>query len=625
MLYFRRKQYSLVNLKFYLLPFFCLFSYLSQAQIIEGGCIKINFENILDATPMTGLPIGDQYYESTGISFYLDSGELPVLAGIGPPLEAFISVWGDDTSSDDDILGNYMLTDNGILALNDLIPLNISFENPIDTMSAVVLDLDGDEYFDVIAYDEFGDILYEQRFSAGDPGTGDGIATPIGFNLPDCFGTIYSMKFEGQRNDGEGFGFAMDNFQFCFEGVDILEDLEVITTDVSCGDNLGKIEISNDETLSLMYSIDGNNFNATGIFTDLEVGDYLIIIEDQNGCQTELNETVVEIGAPEIEDVIITHTSCGENNGSFEVLSNHGIGTVYFINELEPSSSNVFSNLAAGTYPITIVDITGCITVVEVTINASQNLLINEVIGEDDDCQKRVGSISMAAMGANGDVLYSIDNGLNFQEESIFDSLSQGFYQLMIQDELLCTAKDSILIGETPGLSVGPVQVTGTICGTQSGIIQFTISGGTGDFMYQLNGEQVLDLSSFRDLDVGVYDIVITDEIGCIFDFSAEIGLPICPVYFPNIFSPISEDGNNRFKLYTLDGQDIQIVSYEIFDRWGSRIYSAYNFDIYSDDQWWEGQNAGINWSSGVYVYKVELEYYEGSREIFTGDVSLIR
>ena len=80
-----------------------------------------------------------------------------------------------------------------------------------------------------------------------------------------------------------------------------------------------------------------------------------------------------------------------------------------------------------------------------------------------------------------------------------------------------------------------------------------------------------------------------------------------------------------EFKIYTNEGQNVNIIQYQIYDRWGTRIYSASNFGIYNNGFWWNGNDAGYKFSTGVYAYIIEVEYFDGSRETFFGDITLLR
>jgi len=404
-----------------------------------------------------------------------------------------------------------------------------------------------------------------------------------------------------------------------------LDDLEVVSTNIICQDNPGAIQVINNGDLNLMYSLDGNNFNDTGLFSDLIVGEYLILVQDENGCQAFLNAEVMAAGPTVIEDIIVTHTSCGLDNGSFEVIASQDENVIYFIDAFDLSDSNIFTDLSPGTYPITIIGPTGCSASSQVVINPSEALIYDGLLGEDDACQKTVGSIEINVTGGTGNISYSFDDGASFQEGEFIDSLSQGFYHLIIQDESFCSHMDSIEIGETPGLVAGPISITETICEIPSGIIQFSAEGGTGSLKYQINGGPLQELPYFDNLSEGLYEVAAVDEIGCFIDLEAEIEVPICPIFIPNIFNPLDLNGNGEFRIFTNDGAEVNIITYQIYDRWGNRIYDASNFNISSETGWWNGNADNIKWSSGVYVYHIEVEYYNGSRELFTGDITLMR
>lgn len=71
---------------------------------------------------------------------------------------------------------------------------------PVDSASGVVLDIDYSERFTIEARDSAGDVLELVTIAAGDPGTGDGIATPWGFSRSSA--DVASIRFEGTRRSG---------------------------------------------------------------------------------------------------------------------------------------------------------------------------------------------------------------------------------------------------------------------------------------------------------------------------------------------------------------------------------------------------------------------------------------
>lgn len=180
------------------------------------GCAILDFETIPGETPVEGLLISTQFFDSLGISFSLENGELPRLAKVGAPATAFGGAFGPDTPAPGQNIGSFFLTDDGVLSGLNAPPLIVSFAFPIDTASGSVLDIDFDETFTVEARDSSGQILEQVIIMAGDPGTGDALATFWSFSRDTA--DIYSIRFVGTRNAPGAFGLGFDNFTTCAPG-----------------------------------------------------------------------------------------------------------------------------------------------------------------------------------------------------------------------------------------------------------------------------------------------------------------------------------------------------------------------------------------------------------------------
>ena len=188
-----------------------LFCILVVGAVLEMGtsqskqCLTIDFESFENTNPTEGLLISDQFLNQFGVTFELESGSYPVLARTGSPQTAFSSMYGSDTPAPNQNIGTFFITDDGKLLGLQSIPLIVRFNNPVDSVSAIILDMDFDETITVEARDEKDVPIFTKVIKAGDNLTGDGLATPFGFNLEGCVGAIYSLKFVGKRI-----------FNFCF-------------------------------------------------------------------------------------------------------------------------------------------------------------------------------------------------------------------------------------------------------------------------------------------------------------------------------------------------------------------------------------------------------------------------
>lgn len=95
-------------------------------------------------------------------------------------------------------------------------------------------------------------------------------------------------------------------------------------------------------------------------------------------------------------------------------------------------------------------------------------------------------------------------------------------------------------------------------------------------------------------------------------------------VYFPNVFSP-NGDGINDFYYVQGTSNVAQILSLDIYDRWGNQVYSNQNFSVNNEASGWDGTFRQEDASVGVYVFVSQVEYVDGNIEMFQGDFVLNR
>jgi len=107
-------------------------------------------------------------------------------------------------------------------------------------------------------------------------------------------------------------------------------------------------------------------------------------------------------------------------------------------------------------------------------------------------------------------------------------------------------------------------------------------------------------------------------------DFYAE-----CPydslIYIPSAFSPNGDATNDLFQIFSKSGTLNRIVSYRIFDRWGSLIYQRLNFDPYGRGNWWDGTLSNSTANQSVFTYLFEVEFSNGFVKTFKGDITLMK
>ena len=94
-------------------------------------------------------------------------------------------------------------------------------------------------------------------------------------------------------------------------------------------------------------------------------------------------------------------------------------------------------------------------------------------------------------------------------------------------------------------------------------------------------------------------------------------------VYVPNIFSPASSE-NGVVTVY--GGSDVvEIELFEIYDRWGDKLFRVESFAPNDESVGWNGSYRGAQVQPAVYVYYAVVRFIDGERLLFSGDVTVQR
>ncbi len=296
------------------------------------------------------------------------------------------------------------------------------------------------------------------------------------------------------------------------------------------GDN-GEILISaSGGTGSLYYSIDnGGNFQKDdGAFNGLTAGTYPVLLKDDNGCTKPGN--TLEITQPEqvtINDVSKTDLICnGDNSGTITIDAEGGTGTLkYSIQDPAAYYTNggSFASLAAGTYFVRVKDENDCsASYGEVTLDEPTAVTISNQTKKDLTCYGvNTGEITITATGGTGTLLYSVDGGSTYKDNSgDFDGLAPGSnYTVKVKDQNNCVETGNTLnISQPTEIIIAKQNAIDITCnGQNDGQIQLDASGGTGTLYYSINnGSDYSTTKTFTGLGPGTsYTVKIKDDNNC--------------------------------------------------------------------------------------------------------------
>ena len=267
-----------------------------------------------------------------------------------------------------------------------------------------------------------------------------------------------------------------------------------------------------------------------GTFAGLPAGDYSVEVDDTEGCGPvpSGNITITEPTALQVDSVTIQKISCNsDTDGKIEVFITGGTppyaysadnGTTY-------QADSAFTSLAAGTYEIHVKDANECPLYIDsYTLDDPPAVSITGVVTDVTPCFGGTnGAIAVTASGGWNHFLYSIDD-VNFQTTGDFTGLTGGTYTVIVLDSGNCrsTAEFTVDQPEEVTADIARTNYTGDLLGT---ITIAGASGGTPPYDYSISGPggTFTSTTSYADLVLGTYEVVVRDALGCMYQETIEI------------------------------------------------------------------------------------------------------
>lgn len=267
----------------------------------------------------------------------------------------------------------------------------------------------------------------------------------------------------------------------------------------------------------------------------------------------------------------------------------------------------------------------------------SVEIILNEKVPEGADLTierpcfgKSEGSILInSVVGGNPPFRYSLDD-IDFIETPDFQNLPIDEYPLTIRDEIGCEWDTTIAIYELAELILELEPDLEIKLGEEINLP--ALVNRPEQILTKIQWLPTENLSCDTCLNPIAnpyestrYDLFIADENGCTTEgfINLEINKAAC-VYIPNAFSPNGDGHNDRFYLHGV--QNIEMINqFLVFDRWGSLVYEEKKIQPNDPTVGWDGTFLGQNLNSGVFIYYVEIQFIDGRKEIFRGDVLLIK
>lgn len=382
-------------------------------------------------------------------------------------------------------------------------------------------------------------------------------------------------------------------------------------------------------TGSIQITWSANAGGGSGLIASgLADGQYFTTLTDSEGCSIVLNAllTAPPLLTPQI--TVAQPISCYMmQDGQIHASATGGTGGYNFLWNTGTTGS-ILTPVGEGQYQVTVTDSLGCIAQSSISLTSPLplNLQIDEV---DPDCFGSAnGQITVNVTGGTGPYLYKLNQG-GLVSSGFFTNLKEGDYTILVTDINGCeTVGNTVLIGpQAFTIDAGPdISIE-----LGESVTLDATSNTTGSLTFLWEAVQSGHLSCFTcpnpvasPLFTTTYTVIGTDERGCRdIDNVVVFVIPNRVILVPTAFTPNSDGQNDLIVIHGKD--ETYIHTFQVFDRWGEKLFEANDFMINNPNIGWDGRFRGSDMNGGVYIWVLDAEFPDGYRQQYSGQTTLIR
>jgi gliding motility-associated-like protein len=373
---------------------------------------------------------------------------------------------------------------------------------------------------------------------------------------------------------------------------------------------------------------------TTKTATALHAGTYSVTITDKLGCQASSSITILLISG--IETAITNIDVLCKNEATAWAKAKGLTGTPPYTYQWDVNAgsqtTDMVSNLIAGTYFVTITDAIGCFEVDSTVISEPAAVLSIEIdtimdvscFGDED------GLVQYRGLGGTSPYRYRFDNR-SYSNTTIWANLAPGSYPIMVRDVNGCLENTTVTINEPDEFKVN----LGNDIYIEEGdtaFLQTMFTNGVGPFTYSWMPYDALTMSCGDCptpvisglLNTSRYEIEVTDAKGCVStDFIYVFLDKELEIYVATGFTPNNDLINDY--LFVQGPSNAKIISFEVYDRWGEVVFKTNHAPLNNTDFGWNADFNGQPAPLGIYTWIAEIEFIEGTKKVFKGNTTLIR
>ena len=366
--------------------------------------------------------------------------------------------------------------------------------------------------------------------------------------------------------------------------------------------------------------------NDDGVGTDPSFAiNNMILSGLGGGCSSAPSASLTVLPPPAGPSITLTaqtdETCFGDNDGSATVNVTTGSGPYTYSWLPTGGSNSSASNLASGTYTVTVTDVNSCTSTLSVIISGPSAILANATVLDVDCAGAQLGAISTTASGGEGTYTYSwTPSG---ETTSSLNGIGAGTYTLTITDGNNCTASSTMTVGTTGSLNVVATPAYTEINSGDS--VALTVSGGNTYTWIPNSSLSCSNCSNPIASPITSTEYIVTgnDANGCVGQDTVFVKVNIIcgEFYIPSVFSP-NQSGPLENEQLCVFGKEqcVAELDFTVYNRWGEIVFQTNDID-----NCWDGTHRDKPVNSGVFVYTLYVKLSDGSIIELSGNTTLVR
>lgn len=389
----------------------------------------------------------------------------------------------------------------------------------------------------------------------------------------------------------------------------------IVNADCGSSNGSATVNVANGSGNYTYFWSPSGGTNATA--SNIAAGAYTVSVTDQtSSCTATLDFTISANGGPSIINVNTTQPSCfNSTDGSIMITANGGASPyMYALGTGTPQTSNILTNVAPGTYQITVFDANNCPATQNVTVSSPPVVTANAG-NAVSICVGQSTVLTANGSGGTGTLSYAWSNNLPGTNPSVSPTATTT-YTLTVTDANGCSTTSNIVVTVVPSpvADASPLTLSGnaplsvSFTNTSTNATQYAWDFGNGQTQVSTNTNSINMVYN----SVGAYEVVLVASNGiCTDTWNGEIiviPFGVLTYEIPNVFSPNGDNINDVYGITSLNAASLEAI---IVDRWGIKMA-----ELNAPNATWDGKSNGINAVEGVYFLRYKITGIDGTEKI---------